>query len=390
MKSTLFGLLNIKNSNDLRRVSRQLEIKSSDLKNYSLNNIIPEDDDLNKILNYLRMSKEEYLLSLGLYNLHIQDLLRKNAKKISEIISEDSDYIDLPKFKASFKTPHGCLYNEDSLKLMKTLPSNSFDLIFADPPFNLGKKYESKIDDSLEKQKYLEWTERWIVDCIRLLKRGGSFFIWNLPKWNIYIANILDKYLNYRDWIAVDIKYGLPIKNRFYPSHYSLLYYVKGTKPNTFNNERIPLDVCNYCGHELKDYGGYKKKMNPSGVNLSDVWKDIYPVRHKKFKNRRSNELPLKLLDRIISISTNPGDTVFDPFGGSGTTYIAAEILHRKWIGSEIGPIDPIVKRFEKLKFEAAQIDQLHSKKNLLFLPKIKELRKKNNFWLPEDFDLDN
>ena len=102
------------------------------------------------------------------------------------------------------------------------------------------------------------------------------------------MVNIFSDYLNkrmtLRSWIAIDMKLSFPIKGRLYPSHYGLLYYIKGDKPNTFNTQRMPIQTCRHCGGEIKDYGGYKKKMNPNGVNISDVWTDIYPVRHKKQK----------------------------------------------------------------------------------------------------------
>ena len=161
--------------------------------------------------------------------------------------------------------------------------------------------------------------------------------MYNIPKWSVYIAAHLSESLTFWDWIAVDMKFSLPIKNRLYPSHYGLVAFVKGTKATKFNNQRKPLQACRHCGGDIKDYGGYKSKMNPLGVNVSDVWSDIYPVRHKNSKNRKYNELSVKLLDRVISMSTNPGDTVFDPFGGSGTTFAVAQLLDRKWIGSELG-----------------------------------------------------
>ena len=147
----------------------------------------------------------------------------------------------------------------------------------------------------------------------------------------------------------MDIKYSFLIKNRLYPSHYSLLYYIKGAKPKVFHKQRIPLAVYRHCGGDIHDYGGYKNKLNVNGINLTDVWYDIPPVRHSKYKNRNSNELSLKLLERVISMASNEGDLVFDPFGGSGTTYIVAEILKRKWIGIEIGDVSAIRKRFEDI-----------------------------------------
>ena len=106
--------------------------------------------------------------------------------------------------------------------------------------------------------------------------------------------------------------------------------YTKGIKANTFCPDRLQMEICKNCYKEIKDYGGYKDKMNPKGINLADVWYDIPPVRHKKYKAREEvNELSMKLLDRIIEMSSNPGDIVFDPFGGSGTTYMVAEIKQR-------------------------------------------------------------
>jgi len=89
--------------------------------------------------------------------------------------------------------------------------------------------------------------------------------------------------------------------------------------------------------------------MNPKGVTLKDVWTDIPPVRHWKFKskNRRANALSTKILDRVIDMSTELGDVVLDPFGGSGTTYVVCESRHRRWIGTEIDFADDIVARLE-------------------------------------------
>ncbi len=143
------------------------------------------------------------------------------------------------------------------------------------------------------------------------------------------------KHLTFRKRIAVDLKYSLPIPKRLYPSHYSLLYFIKGQKPSIFHPDRIPTPCCRHCGGELRDYGGYKDKMNPKGVNLSDVWTDI-PGAPQAPQAQRSKRSLLKLMDRILNIASDPGSLVIDPFGGSGTTYAAAELLGRKWIGMEL------------------------------------------------------
>ena len=245
--------------------------------------------------------------------------------------------------------------------------------------------YPSNIDDNLKNEQYLRWCENWIDECIRLLKPGGSFFIWNLPKWNTHLSGFLNQRLTFRHWIAVDIKYSLPIKGRLYPSHYSLLYYCKGEKPNTFHPDRLSMDICPHCVGDLKDYGGYKHKMNPDGVNLTDVWLDIPPVRHRKYKKRNgSNELSIRLMDRIIEMASNEGDLVFDPFGGSGTTYAVAEIKNRNWIGIEIGPVDDIINRFETIDEDADYLARIRQNTNCLIADEDLKRRIEKGWWTPD------
>ena len=154
--------------------------------------------------------------------------------------------------------------------------------------------------------------------------------------------------LDFRHWIAVEQNNRLPIRGRLYPSHYSLIYYSKGL-PKTFHRIRTPIVTCRHCGKEIKDYGGHRKAMHPDGVSLKDIWTDIPPVRHSKFKpaTRHCNALSTKILDRVIDISTEPGDLVLDPFGGSGTTYVVCEEKRRRWIGIELEDTRSIVERFD-------------------------------------------
>lgn len=236
------------------------------------------------------------------------------------------------------------------MKVLPTIKDESVDTVFADPPFNIGKIYRDSTNDNLPEEQYVEWCKAWIRECVRVLKPGGSIFLYNLPKWNIIFGAYLNELnLTFRHWIAIELSMLLPIPNRLYPSHYSLLYYTKGAKPNTFRKIRTPIATCRHCGGEIRDYGGHRKAMNPNGVNLKDVWTDVPPVRHKKFKseNRNANALSTKITDRVVEMSTCPGDIVLDPFGGSGTTYVSCENKGRRWIGIEIDYADDIVERLE-------------------------------------------
>lgn len=293
-------------------------------------------------------------------------------------------------FKPILETPCGRLYEADCLKVLSSLESESVELVFADPPFNLGKLYNSGINDSVAEGNYLTWCREWIDECIRILQPGGSFFLYNLPKWNLLLGHHMANSLTFRHWITVDIKFSLPIAGRLYPSHYSLLYFVKGRKPKIFHPDRLPTPCCRHCGGELRDYGGYKDKMNPKGVNLSDVWSDIPPVRHKRYKNRNANELSLKLMDRILSIASEEGSVVFDPFGGAGTSYVAAELTGRRWLGTELNCVD-ILDRFDDLDTDRRYLKHLQLNKNVLFMQADLERRKKSglplspNYRIPEN-----
>lgn len=250
-----------------------------------------------------------------------------------------------------YATELGALFSGDCLGVLPHIRSETVDTVFADPPFNLKKEYGGTVNDDRSDEEYLAWSQRWIDECIRVLQPGGSLFLYNLPRWNIPLGtHLMSRGMQFRNWIAVNIKFGLPIPKRLYPSHYSLLYYTKG-KAKTFRNIRTPIDVCRHCGKEIKDYGGHRDAMNPKGVNLTDVWNDIPPVRHWKFKSkkRKANQLSTKLIHRCLALSTRQGDLVLDPFGGSGTTYDVCEHMGRHWLGMEVeqASVEVIVERLE-------------------------------------------
>lgn len=257
-----------------------------------------------------------------------------------------ANYADAPE-APFFQSAHGALFDGDCLTVLPWIKSEVADTVFADPPFNLDKKYGAKSKDNLPEQKYVEWCKAWLDECIRVLRPGGSLYVYNLPRWNIVLgAFLMERGMTFRHDITVEVKSTLPIAGRLYPAHYSLLYFTKG-KPKTFRKIRTPIEVCRHCGGDVKDYGGHRNAMNPLGVNLKDVWTDIPPVRHWKFKskNRPANALSTKLLDRVVEMSTVEGDVVLDPFGGSGTTFAVCEKKNRYWIGSELDFVQQIKER---------------------------------------------
>ncbi len=260
--------------------------------------------------------------------------------------------------RPDYVTALGALFADDCLKALPKIRDGVVDTVFADPPFNIGKQYRKNTNDRLPEEQYLAWCRDWVRECVRTLKPGGSLFIYNLPKWNISLGGYLNELgMEFRHWIGIEISACLPIPGRLHPSHYSLLYYSKG-KPNTFRRIRTPIQTCRHCGGEVKDYGGHRDAMNPNGVTLKDIWTDIPPVRHWKFKskNRTANALSTKILDRVVEMSTETGNLVLDPFGGSGTTFVVCESRNRQWLGIEIDYANEIIERLET--------DAIHHHKN--------------------------
>lgn len=338
------------------------------------------------VLEYLEMSELELNLRLGFVPSEYRESYYNQIDKIAELLVKSEKSLDTT-YMPYYENSQGRLYKGDCTEVLRCIPDESIDMVFADPPFNLGKAYDPGVNDDLTMSEYLNWTFEWLDECVRVLKVGGRIFVYNLPQWCVFVSHYLGKQLTYWDWIAIDMKYTLPLKNRLYPSHYALISYIKGIKANTFNNQRIPMQVCRHCGGEVKDYGGYKSKMDSKGLNVSDVWTDIYPVRHKNTKNRKYNELSVKLLDRIISMSTNPEDTILDPFGGSGTTFAVAQALNRKWIGIEIGDCEIIKNRLLNPTQDLEQLRKISEEKGRLFTEATIELRKQHNFWTCDSFE---
>ncbi len=274
----------------------------------------------------------------------------------------------------SYQTSMGALYQEDCLAWLRQMPSESVHMVFADPPFNLKKDYGTGVGDAMKEDEYLSWSKSWLDESLRVLKPGGALLVFNLPRWCIeYGHHLGERGLKFRHWIACRMPKSMPIFGRMSPSHYGLLYYTKG-KPATFNIIRQPVQSCRHCGGEVKDYGGHRDKLHADGLRLQDVfeapeevweeapfalpageawsrvdeiWEDIPPVRHARYKHRGANALAPLMLERLVAMTTNVGDIVLDPFCGTGTTAYAAEHLKRRWLSAELGDIQPAIHRLE-------------------------------------------
>lgn len=234
------------------------------------------------------------------------------------------------------KIPENQILEGDCLELFKQMPDDSVDMTFADPPFNLKKKYTS-YKDSLELQEYIKWCEKWISEMVRVTKLTGSIFLHNIPKWLTYYASHLNKIADFKHWISWEAPTA-PMGKSLQPNHYGILFYTKKQKDSKIYELRYPHKRDRKKGFLWKDYGGKKNQLHPFGPLVSDIWTDIHRIKHNVKRDPHPCQLPIHLLDRLILMTTDENDVVLDPFSGTGTTAISAKRLGREFIGFELDP----------------------------------------------------
>lgn len=222
----------------------------------------------------------------------------------------------------------------DCLDVLKDIPDNSVDVCFADPPFNLDKKYTSYRDQRPTDQ-YLKWCEQWLQELVRVTKPTGTILVHNIPRWLTYYAAILNQHAYFRHWIAWDAM-STPLGKTLLPAHYGILYYTKQPKDFKYYDIRVPHKKCRVCDAYIKDYGGKKDQMHPFGTLASDVWTDIHRIKHAVRRDEHPCQLPIPLLERLVLMSSDEGDIVLDPFLGTGTSALAAKAMGRQYIGIDV------------------------------------------------------
>ena len=221
------------------------------------------------------------------------------------------------------------VYLGDCIKKMKTLPAKSIDLVFADPPFNIGIKYDVH-NDNMPYEEYYNWSEKWIKESHRLLKDKGTIYIAIGDEFASEINMILKKTdFYFRNWIVWYYTFGQNQRKKFNRAHTHILYFTKNKERFTFNDGDIRIPSARQLVY--KD-----RRANPLGKIPDDVWS--FSRVCGTFKERIGKhpcQMPENLLKLIIKTSSNEGDLVLDPFGGTGTTVTVAQKLKRKFITME-------------------------------------------------------
>lgn len=216
----------------------------------------------------------------------------------------------------------------DSLEWMKTQQDGSYDLIVADPPYNVGKDYGNN-SDSAEKEQQREFSRAWLQEASRLLCSTGTIYVFMGVRNISYIYYILEDVLglDFNSWICWHYTQGLGKRRSFSNRHDDILMFTK-TRNYTFNLDdvRVPQKY-------------YRSVNNMRGANPGDVW-EISHVHYCQYNRQpHPTQKPEGLLERMIRASSNPGDRVLDPFSGSGTTLRVCQQLDRHCDGIEINPV---------------------------------------------------
>lgn len=232
-----------------------------------------------------------------------------------------------------YKIIHG-----DALQALKyEVKDNSVDLIFADPPYNIGKNFAGCKDKWNSDEDYLDWCYQWLDLCIKKLKSNGSFYVMTstqfMPYFDLYLRNrinIMSRIMWYYD------SSGVQAKNYYGSMYEPILFCVKDKDNYTFNSEEIMVEAKTGSKRKLIDY----RKNPPQPYNTKKVPGNVWEFARVRYRmeeyENHPTQKPIALLDRIIRASSNEGDLVLDPFSGSFTTAYVAKQLGRSCIGIEL------------------------------------------------------
>jgi len=264
------------------------------------------------------------------------------------------------------------IFKVNVLEGLRRLPDESIDLVFADPPYNIGKKFGDGKEngDNMAKEEYVIWCREWIDECMRVLKPTGTFYFMSstqmMPHLDCHVDdkyNVICRIMWYYDSSGVQAK-------KYFGSLYEpILMVVKDKNKYKFNAHNVMVEAKTGAKRKLIDY----RKNPPQPYNTKKVMGNVWEIPRVRFKmeeyENHPTQKPEELLKRIILASSDEGDLVLDPFSGSFTTCLVAKKLGRKFLGFDIE------EKYVKIGLRRLGLAKTFNGENL---EKIKE-RKTNN-----------
>lgn len=242
--------------------------------------------------------------------------------------------------------PNGELWVGDAIAWLKSLPDASADLVFADPPYNIGR---AEWDTFESQQAYIEWSVQWIEQAARVLKPTGTLYVCGFSEILADLRLPASRFFQGCRWIVWHYKNKANLGNDWGRAHESILHFRKSRK-FTFNTDDVRIPYGNhtlkYPEHPQAETSQYSKgngkgrlwQPHPKGAKPKDVIEIPTTCNGMHEKTPHPTQKPEELLRQIVLASSDPGDLVIDPFLGSGTTAVVAEQLKRQWKGCDISP----------------------------------------------------
>jgi len=271
------------------------------------------------------------------------------------------------------KIPQNQILIGDTIKTLNAMPPEFADLVFADPPYNIGYKYD-QYHDAREDDDYVAFTHQWVDAAIRATKKTGSLFLMIGDEYAAEMRMHLKSHekqgtIFFRNWIIWHYTFGQNCKAKFNRSHVSIFYMTRDEKNFTFNADAIRVPSARQT-----TYGD--KRAQASGKLPDDTWvlrpqesnihymvpDDTWYLSRLcgTFKERvdwHPCQIPQALLHRIITVASNKNDLILDPFSGSGATALAAKQLGRQYLGIELSPdyAKKSQQRVDAVKFDSLE-----------------------------------
>ncbi|HWF43997.1 MAG TPA: DNA methyltransferase [Candidatus Kapabacteria bacterium] len=235
------------------------------------------------------------------------------------------------------------LYAGEVERALKVLPHNYFDLVVADPPYNYGVDFGNKSDHRSD-QEYFEWVESWISKVHAVMKPQASIYICCGWEYSGFYQSTLERagftVLNRITWKR---EKGRGAKKNWKQNMEDIWFAVRDPQQYTFNIDQVK--------NRKKVIAPYKENGKPKDwavddrgepyrmTHPSNIWIDLtVPFWSMRENTPHPTQKPEKLMERILTASSNPGDRVLDLFSGSGTTSVVAKRLHREFVGIEMNP----------------------------------------------------
>lgn len=247
------------------------------------------------------------------------------------------------KTQLHYEHPNGKLFLGNSINWLSNLESESVDLVFADPPYNIKK---AEWDNFESQEVYIQWSLSWVEQAARVLKKTGSLYICGFSEILADLKHPSSKYFASCRWLVWNYRNKANLGSDWGRSHESILHLRKTDEFSLrVDNVRIPYGnhTLKYPDHpqaETSNFGNGKNREhwtpNPLGAKPKDVIEIPTTCNGMGEKTPHPTQKPEELLRRLVLASSDEGQVVLDPFSGSGTAIVVAEQLGRKWLGCEL------------------------------------------------------